>query len=224
MSNYKYREIMKNMPADYEQVVFSITGLVRKQGFNKYEFKYIRDKLYEEAEKLIADRISKDALAKKLEQSAVKYINKGLKKKVLEFTFNILFVITAIVAVCLPFIYGLNFNKDPELYPIFPTGLDINIALSNVSNLLLYFGIGLSVALLIQKMEKAKKITLFAILVGVFILLITFFQELARQYPEVILKVNFILVELIALSLAVVSYFVEDYLARKSFNKKYKIK
>ena len=224
MSNYKYREIMKNMPADYEQVVFSITGLVRKQGFNKYEFKYIRDKLYEEAEKLIADRISKDALAKKLEQSAVKYINKGLKKKVLEFTFNILFVITAIVAVCLPFIYGLNFNKDPELYPIFPTGLDINIALSNVSNLLLYFGIGLSVALLIQKMEKAKKITLFAILVGVFILLITFFQELARQYPEVILKVNFILVELIALSLAVVSYFVEDYVARKSFNKKYKIK
>ena len=224
MSNYKYREIMKNMPADYEQVVFSITGLVRKQGFNKYEFKYIRDKLYEEAEKLIADRISKDALAKKLEQSAVKYINKGLKKKVLEFTFNILFVITAIVAVCLPFIYGLNFNKDPELYPIFSTGLDINIALSNVSNLLLYFGIGLSVALLIQKMEKAKKITLFAILVGVFILLITFFQELARQYPEVILKVNFILVELIALSLAVVSYFVEDYVARKSFNKKYKIK
>jgi uncharacterized membrane protein len=212
------------MPADYEQVVFSITGLVRKQGFNKYEFKYIRDKLYEEAEKLIADRISKDALAKKLEQSAVKYINKGLKKKVLEFTFNILFVITAIVAVCLPFIYGLNFNKDPELYPIFSTGLDINIALSNVSNLLLYFGIGLSVALLIQKMEKAKKITLFAILVGVFILLITFFQELARQYPEVILKVNFILVELIALSLAVVSYFVEDYVARKSFNKKYKIK
>lgn len=224
MSNYKYREIMKNMPADYEKVVFSITGLVRKQGFNKYEFKYIRDKLYEEAEKLIADRISKDALAKKLEQSAVKYINKGLKKKVLEFTFNILFVITAIVAVCLPFIYGLNFNKDPELYPIFSTGLDINIALSNVSNLLLYFGIGLSVALLIQKMEKAKKITLFAILVGVFILLITFFQELARQYPEVILKVNFILVELIALSLAVVSYFVEDYVARKSFNKKYKIK
>ena len=224
MSNYKYREIMKNMPADYEQVVFSIAGLVRKQGFNKYEFKYIRDKLYEEAEKLIADRISKDALAKKLEQSAVKYINKGLKKKVLEFTFNILFVITAIVAVCLPFIYGLNFNKDPELYPIFSTGLDINIALSNVSNLLLYFGIGLSVALLIQKMEKAKKITLFAILVGVFILLITFFQELARQYPEVILKVNFILVELIALSLAVVSYFVEDYVARKSFNKKYKIK
>lgn len=224
MSNYKYREIMKNMPADYEQVVFSITGLVRKQGFNKYEFKYIRDKLYEEAEKLIADRISKDALAKKLEQSAVKYINKGLKKKVLEFTFNILFVITSIVAVCLPFIYGLNFNKDPELYPIFSTGLDINIALSNVSNLLLYFGIGLSVALLIQKMEKAKKITLFAILVGVFILLITFFQELARQYPEVILKVNFILVELIALSLAVVSYFVEDYVARKSFNKKYKIK
>lgn len=224
MSNYKYREIMKNMPADYEQVVFSIAGLVRKQGFNKYEFKYIRDKLYEEAEKLIADRISKDALAKKLEQSAVKYINKGLKKKVLEFTFNILFVITAIVAVCLPFIYGLNFNKDPELYPIFSTGLDINIALSNVSNLLLYFGIGLSVALLIQKMEKAKKITLFAILVGVFILLITFFQELARQYPEVILKVNFILLELIALSLAVVSYFVEDYVARKSFNKKYKIK
>ena len=224
MSNYKYREIMKNMPADYEQVVFSIAGLVRKQGFNKYEFKYIRDKLYEEAEKLIADRISKDALAKKLEQSAVKYINKGLKKKVLEFTFNILFVITAIVAVCLPFIYGLNFDKDPELYPIFSTGLDINIALSNVSNLLLYFGIGLSVALLIQKMEKAKKITLFAILVGVFILLITFFQELARQYPEVILKVNFILLELIALSLAVVSYFVEDYVARKSFNKKYKIK
>lgn len=221
MEKYRYREIEKNLPSEFEQIAFSITGNVRKQGFNKYEFKYIREKIYQEAEKLMLEKVSKDVFIKKLNQVADKYLSKGLKKTPLENVTSILFVVFLIVSVCLPFIYGINFNKNPEDYPIFASGLDINVSLSSVFYLVLYFGLGLGVALLMQKMDTKKKVKVLVIVSLLIIALLTLISALTAKYPGLILSFNIIISELVMIALTFGCYYIEDIIAKKGFEDKY---
>ena len=221
MEKLRYREIEKTLPEEFEQIAFSITGYVRKQGFNKYEFRYIRERIYQEAEKLMQEKVSKEAFIKKLNLVADKYLSNGLKKTLLENIASILFIIFTIACFSLPIIYGVNLNKNKDDYHIFALGFDINISLSIVFSLVIYFALGLGIALLMQKIDLKKKIRaliVFALFIFVSLIII---KTISNQHPNFIIRLNIFISEIVLIILIALCYYVEDIVAKKRFSNKY---
>jgi hypothetical protein len=220
MKEYRYKQIDKSLPIKFSNIVFSIVGNIKKQGFNKYNFKDIREKIYLEAESLYEENVSEETFIKKLNQTAEKCLTKAIKKRPLENASGVLFIIFAIITLALPIVYLMNFNSTFEKNPFVSEGLNISMQMGNLSNLVSYFCIGVLFAILIQKMDKRAKWIILGSLTIAFILLVSFLQAFASLDPERIISINFVLCELISLVLTIGFYYAEDYLAKKSYSSK----
>ena len=222
MNKLRYKEIEKNLSEKHGEIAFQVTLGVRKLGLNKYEFQQIREKIYLEAETLVENQMpSNNAFQKKLEQLSNKLTSKALKKSKIEVALNIIFVVFAIMSVCFPILYGMNFGSNLETGKFYSIGLDFYVRLDSIFSILLCFFAGVIIALLFQAMDKSKKVKVVAIASICCLSTLFIIQAISSSFPGKILKFNFILFELIFLALGAAGYFIENYLAKKFFDKKH---
>lgn len=221
MSKLRYKEIEKMLPKEHDEIVFNIVGFVRKKGLNRQEFVYIREKIYEEAEKLFENQVpSGNSFQKRLEQLSTKLCAKALRKSPLEFLANICFVIFAILSVVFPIVYGVSFSRDSQ-YGLYSNGIYFYLNLANLFMGYLYLCIGVLVSLLIQPIEKGKKLKIIGLVFLIFLVVGIIIYALAGSFPDFIFKINFIIFEIIFIALSIGSYFLENYLSKKAFNLKH---
>lgn len=210
-----YKEIAKRIPNEYEQIAFQLSNEIRQFGLNKYEYKDIRDQIYQEVESNFTQRVpASDHLKKKLKQLFDKKIKKGLKKTNKELFGSYIFIIFLILSTCFPIIYALSFTRS-QASGLYSNGLNLYINFYNLFLTTCYCFLGVLVASLVQNISKIqrKKLILSTLLIGIIFALI--FIILANSFPDFFLKLNFIIFEIIAIILTIFGYFLEDKIAYK---------
>lgn len=222
MSKLRYKEIEKNLSEKHGEIAFQVTLGVRKLGLNKYEFQQIREKIYLEAETLVENQMpSNNAFQKKLEQLSNRLTSKALKKTKFEVLFNIVFVVFAIMSICFPILYGMNFGSNLETGKFYSVGVYFYIRLDSIFSILLCFFAGVIIALLFQAMDKGKKIKVITIASITCLSILFIVQAISNSFPGKVLKLNFIIFELMFLLLGTSGYFLENYLAKKFYTQKH---
>lgn len=216
----KYKQIDKSLPKNYSDIAFSTVNSLRKNGCNRYEFRYIRDKVYLEAEKLYNEQETVDSFKRKLEQCATKYSSKASVKTKLELVCNFVFVLFAILSIVFPILYGVGFAHN-DSNGNYSHSIYYSINLYNLFLMFMYFSIGALVASFLQKIDKKKKTVLMVITIGIEAVICASLYALSDTYPEFFLSINFVLFELQFIALAVAGYFIEETLAKKAFEKKH---
>jgi len=221
MKKRRYKEIEKSLPQKHGEIVFSVVGGVRKQGFNKYEFKRIRERIYLEAEKLVKDHIpAEDGFRIKLEQEATRLSAKAIKRKPAEVVGNMLFIVFTICAVSFPVIYGLNFlnSSDQGMYS---RGIYLFLSTYHLFLTYVYCAFGIVVATFLQRIEKEKKKRFVAIACTACLIVGLALYILYIRLPDTTFKINFVVGELLCCAIAVGGYFLEEIPSARAFKKKY---
>lgn len=220
MKKRKYKEIEKSLPKNHGEIVFSVVGGVRKQGFNKYEFRRIREKIYFEAEKLVKDHVpAEDGFRKKLEQEATRLTAKAIKRKPMEVAGNLLFIVFTICAISFPVVYGLNFLNSSQ-QGIYSRGLFLCLNTYHLFLTYVYCAFGIVIATFLQQIDKEKKKRFVGITLSVCLLLGVAIYILYVYFPETTLKINFVVGELLLVAAAAGGYFLEEIPAKRAFEKK----
>ena len=217
----KYKEIDKKLPREHGDIAFSVVNQVRKKGFNRYEFNHIREKIYLEAEKLFDEQVPPgDYYRKRLEQVATKMSMKALPKGKLEILGNILFIVFTIFSVSFPIIYGINFAQKTTS-GIYSRGIYFYISLISLFYTTLYLTLGVVVATSLQNLERRKKWVLIGSILAVAVVVLIVLYALSENFPDFRFKINFIVLEVTSLLLAIGGFFLENQLSKKSFKNKH---
>ena len=216
-----YKEIQKRIPKDYEEIAFQVSSENRKLGLNKYEFNTIRDRIYEEVEKMCGERMpANERLTTRLKHLNDKLVVKAEKKTHLENFANYLFIIFVILSVLFPLLYGINFNK-PETNSVYSKGLDLFISYNNMFLTVVYATVGVLITAIFQNITSSQRKMLIGVSLTIGIILGVTFYALGSINPDFRLRINFIAIEVVCLLMAIGGFFLEDFVAKKNYSKRH---
>ena len=205
----------KALNGKYYDYLFQVTRYLQTQNLSKYAFYKLRDDAVEDiyeaqTNNVPVENIYKNGIDHHFERKAEKLPKMGLIEQIA----NLVMVFFAMFAVLALFVYVYRFIVKDELD--YSKGIFLHLSIAYFRNMIIYGFLGAIVSIFLQKIDKKRK-NIQAVIVGIVGVISFMIITALGQGGITSLKINIVIVIPIFIALAVLGYFINDFLAKKKY-------